>query len=119
MEGVEQAFSSFVPECKLYPNLESALSKKKASDLGISKIALDNYEGKHALRSYTTCSTKRISLCIGPERGWSPRERKILQDYEFPLFHLGPRVLRVETAVVGSLCMLASTYWPKAENSGV
>ena len=119
MEGVEQAFSSSVPECKLYPNLESALSKEKARDLGISNIALDNYEGEQALKSFTPCSTKRICLCIGPERGWSARERKILQDYEFPLFHLGPRVLRVETAVVGSICMLASGYWPEAENSGV
>jgi 16S rRNA (uracil1498-N3)-methyltransferase len=119
VEGVEQAFSSSVPECKLYPNLESALSDEKARDLGISKIALDNYEGEQALKSFTPCSTKRICLCIGPERGWSPRERKILEGYEFPLFHLGPRVLRVETAVVGSICMLASGYWPEAENSGV
>ena len=119
VEGVEQAFSSSVPECKLYPNLESALSVKEARKHGISKIALDNYEGEKPLTYFTTCSTKRISLCIGPERGWSARERKILQDYEFPLFHLGPRVLRVETAVVGSLCMLASGYWPEAENPGV
>ena len=117
--GVEQAFSSSVPECKLYPNLESALSKEKARDLGISKIALDNYEGEQALKSFTPLPTKRICLCVGPERGWSPRERKILDNYEFPLFKLGPRVLRVETAVVGSLCMLASVYWPGAKNSGV
>ena len=119
VEGVEQAFSSSVPECKLYPNLESALSKPKGRELGISKIALDNYEGEQPLKYFTNCCTKRISLCVGPERGWSPRERKILQDYEFPLYHLGPRVLRVETAVVGSLCMLASAYWPEAVNSGV
>ena len=45
---------------------------------------------------------------MGPERGWSDAERQALADAGFTAYHLGDRILRVETAAVaGASLMLA------------
>jgi RsmE family RNA methyltransferase len=41
-------------------------------------------------------------LAIGPERGWSDRERKLLEDSGFLRLSLGERALRTETACVAA-----------------
>jgi len=51
-----------------------------------------------------------VQLAIGPERGWSNKERRFLRDMGFALAHLGQRVLRVETAMVASVGFLATNY---------
>lgn len=45
-------------------------------------------------------------LAIGPEGDFSDRERKLLEDFGFRPLNLGPRVLRVETAIVVGLTLL-------------
>ena len=49
-----------------------------------------------------------IILAIGSERGWSPAERDILRANHFTLAHLGPRVLRAETAVTAAIAIVKS-----------
>ena len=44
-----------------------------------------------------------VTLAIGPEGGWVPFELDLLGDHGFRPWSLGPRVLRVETAVVAAL----------------
>jgi RsmE family RNA methyltransferase len=66
---------------------------------GCSRIALDNYEASHRMAP----APMPLALAFGPERGWSPAERAILREIGFELAHLGPRVLRTETAVVAAL----------------
>ena len=41
----------------------------------------------------------RVLLAIGPEGGWVPFEVQLLETHAFRAFSLGPRILRVETAV--------------------
>jgi len=41
----------------------------------------------------------RSVVAIGPEGGWVPFETDLLEEHGFARFALGPRVLRVETAV--------------------
>ena len=47
-----------------------------------------------------------VELAVGPERGWSPRERELLREAGFRFVHLGERVLRVETAVVAAVSLV-------------
>ena len=45
-------------------------------------------------------------LALGPERGWSARDRDALRSAGFTLVHLGQRVLRLETAVVAATAIV-------------
>ncbi|MCL2127845.1 MAG: RsmE family RNA methyltransferase, partial [Treponema sp.] len=48
-------------------------------------------------------STRRpVILAIGPERGWSDRERDLLEEAGFLRLSLGSRALRTETACVAA-----------------
>ncbi len=49
-----------------------------------------------------------LALAFGPERGWSGPERALLRAAGFELAHLGPRVLRTETAVVAAVSVAKS-----------
>lgn len=42
----------------------------------------------------------RLALLVGPEGGWSPRERALFDRLALPRWSLGERILRVETAAV-------------------
>lgn len=50
-----------------------------------------------------------VTLLIGPEGGWSARERAVFAARRIPTVGLGPHVLRIETAaIVGASGMLLS-----------
>jgi RsmE family RNA methyltransferase len=49
-----------------------------------------------------------IALAIGPERGWAAGDRAALRAHGFTLVHLGPRVLRTETACIAALAVIRS-----------
>ena len=46
------------------------------------------------------------ALAFGPERGWSNAERAALRGAGFSFGHLGPRVLRLETAVTAAVALM-------------
>jgi RsmE family RNA methyltransferase len=43
-----------------------------------------------------------ITVAVGPERGWSGRERELLEKAGFQRLSLGKRALRTETACVAA-----------------
>ena len=47
-------------------------------------------------------------LAIGPERGWSDKERKLFTDKGYRPMLLGSRVLRTETACSAGIAVLLS-----------
>lgn len=73
------------------------------------RLALDVYEAiaplSHLLPN-GTAPGRSLTLGIGPERGWSAAERTLLTDADFLLTHIGPRVLRAETAFVAALTLV-------------
>lgn len=50
--------------------------------------------------------TDRCILAIGPEGGWSPRDREQLLGAGFGGLRLGPRILRTETAGIAAIAAL-------------
>ncbi|MEL8056435.1 MAG: 16S rRNA (uracil(1498)-N(3))-methyltransferase [Pseudomonadota bacterium] len=49
---------------------------------------------------------KAVGLLVGPEGGFSPRERDMLRALDFVIsVTLGPRILRAETAIVSALTL--------------
>ena len=47
-----------------------------------------------------------IVIAIGPEGGWSPRDREQLAAAGFQGLQLGPRILRTETAGLAAIAAL-------------
>jgi 16S rRNA (uracil1498-N3)-methyltransferase len=99
--GAEQAFSTKIPEIQLFKSLEECCHYCVSGE----RIALDNYEADVSLASYTFSHNCCI-LAVGPEKGWSNRERNFLREQGFTLVHLGKRVLRTETACVSGITLV-------------
>lgn len=51
-----------------------------------------------------------VALAVGPEGGWSPRDRECLQAAGFQGLRLGPRVLRTETAGLAAIAALQALH---------
>ena len=104
-KGTEQACSALVPAVVRVASLSEALSLLPAEGW---KVALDPYEATSALGESAPASAREGFLAIGPERGWSEKERALLRAQGFAVQHLGDRILRVEAAcLVGGGLMLA------------
>lgn len=51
-----------------------------------------------------------LTLCIGPEGGWSDRELELATAAGLSLVHLGPRILRTETAAITAVSVAQYVY---------
>jgi len=49
-------------------------------------------------------------LAVGPEGGWSPRDRQLLTALEFMGLRLGPRILRTETAGLAAISVMQMRF---------
>lgn len=94
LDGAMQSGYTAIPETLILPSIDAAIAKDD-SDI---KILLDNVIGAEPLSSMDL-SGKSVTLAIGPERGWSDRERKLLLSAGYKPALLGSRILRTETAV--------------------
>ncbi len=73
------------------------------------KFTLDP-EGEHSLTSVPAPGMGGVSIAIGPEGGWSPRDRDTLRAAGFSGLRLGPRVLRTETAGLAAIAALQARF---------
>jgi 16S rRNA (uracil1498-N3)-methyltransferase len=104
--GAEQAFDTRLPETTHGRPLASVLA---GLDERAVRVALDNYEAPLALGAQPLpASPSAVVLALGPERGWSAAERDLLRSGGFAFAHLGPRVLRAETAAVAAVAIVKS-----------
>lgn len=103
--GAEQSFGTHLPEVSIFPDLQTALSSLPAQG---SRIALDNYEASVSLGKSLPDDTESAVLALGSERGWSPDERESFRKNGWTLAHLGPHVLRAETACTAAVAAAAS-----------
>ena len=96
-EGAQQAFCTGTPMLEHAKDLEEAI---EASEDGV-KVALDLYEATGKLSAQNAPGT----LAIGPEGGWTNRERDVLRASSFKILTMGERVMRVETAVIAAVAI--------------
>ena len=101
--GAAQAFATRIPRVRIFESLDAAVDALRAGDA--EALALDNYEARIRLRDWTPAAG-RTALLVGPERGWSTRERRLMRAAGIALAGLGERVLRTETACVAGLTLL-------------
>lgn len=101
LNGAEQAFCTRIPLVSYHRTFSEIFSELPGDDV---RIALDNYESATPL-SRAACAGPHLTIAVGPERGWSAVERDALRAHNFLFVHLGPRVLRVETACVAALTL--------------
>jgi 16S rRNA (uracil1498-N3)-methyltransferase len=71
------------------------------------RLLLDPQAG-HALDAIDRQPSRELVLAIGPEGGWSPRDRESLRAAGFEGMRLGPRILRTETAGLAAIAVLQS-----------
>ncbi len=108
MQGAEQAFSTHLPEVSHFPSLRAALPDFDKDPFPY-RVGVDNYESTMALSQFHVNDDETLCLlAVGPERGWSQDERNTLRETGFTLAHLGERVLRMETATIAALSIIAA-----------
>jgi 16S rRNA (uracil1498-N3)-methyltransferase len=73
------------------------------------KLTLDP-AGENESRGLQTPASHSIAVAIGPEGGWSPRDRETLRAAGFAGLRLGPRVLRTETAGLAAIAALQARF---------
>lgn len=103
INGAAQAFCTRLPTVTHGGSLETSIATLPA---GASRLALDNYEASAGLADCPLAGVTSVALAFGAERGWSARERDQLRAHGFTLVHLGPRVLRLETACTAAVAVL-------------
>ncbi len=110
LDGAMQSSHAGIPQVFFTNSVDGALNLIK--DIGMkedekcSLIVLDNVVG--AVPLSTSAIKKSAVLAIGPERGWSQRERNLFVANGFAPMLLGSRVLRTETACSAGVAVLLS-----------
>ena len=101
----EQSWRACVPEVASAEPLATALSRLPD---GI-RLTLDP-EAKDVIATLGHPGDRPIVVAIGPEGGWSPRDRSLLSEAGFTGLRLGPRILRTETAGMAAIAALQSKF---------
>ena len=114
LDGTVQAGGTHVPDLYLHENLRECIEwledhACKEHSHHILRLALDNINPKCSLSEALTdlpcmvcekpCSEgKRVFAAIGSERGWTDRERTLLEENGYIRCGMGQRIMRTETA---------------------
>lgn len=91
-----------IPAIGAPQGLAAAASSLPANSL---RLTLDP-DGEHRLSSLSAAPANGVVIAIGPEGGWSPRDRQVLAEAGFQGLQLGPRILRTETAGLAAIAAL-------------
>lgn len=101
--GLEQARDTVLPQVILEPRFKPFV-QDRLPELAANSLKLVAHPG-----DYAACPrelNEPVCLAVGPEGGWIPYEVQLLGEAGFTPIQLGPRILRVETAVTTLLAKL-------------
>ena len=101
----EQSGRARIPELLPARGLGEAAA---ALDADALKLTLDP-QGEHRFETLArpTCD---VVIGIGPEGGWSAKDRELLARHGFTGLRLGPRVLRTETAGLAAIAAMQARF---------
>ncbi len=105
MESVKQCGRRKIPE------ITEPLRFDKFCEVAGEHNLIFNEKGGRTLREISAQLNKldrqldRLALCIAPEGGWSEAEIKMAEANKFLFAHLGPRILRTETAAIAAVAI--------------
>ncbi len=102
----EQSGRARIPELLAPRGLSEAAAELDADAL---KLTLDPL-GEHRFDTLSPMSAAGIVIGIGPEGGWSEKDRMVLRNAGFTGLRLGPRVLRTETAGLAAIAALQAKF---------
>lgn len=105
ISACEQSGRARVPQ--LSAPLALADAARAAAD-SPCRLILDP-QGEQRLRSLAIGGAA-ATIAIGPEGGWSPRDRATLEATGFVGLRLGPRILRTETAGLAAIAALQAHH---------
>lgn len=110
LKGAKQCRRASVPEVLEPMPLAKALDAPFWTEAD-HRLVLDDVAGADPLPKAGEGPAERsIVLAVGPEGGWSDRERKLLAERGALSLALGTRVLRAETAVLAGLAIVQHRF---------
>jgi RsmE family RNA methyltransferase len=120
LQGLEQARDTRLPEVHIRERFRPFVEDELDALFGRESLRLlPHPPARQPLTATGVATAPRVVLAIGPDGGWVPFEADLLEAHGFHPFTLGPRILRVETAVpvlLGQVALLrensASTIGP-------
>ena len=108
-EGTVQAGSTHVPAVFVHTTLVETLKNTVVPEPveGSQLICLDNVNPACALGEINFSSASGVIAAIGSERGWTDKERSLLEQSGFIRCGMGSRIMRTETAatVAGAIIL--------------
>lgn len=112
LDGTVQAGSTHVPELFLHKTLKECIEAVSGDVL----FALDNVNPKsslsQALIDSKVSKEKTVVAAIGSERGWTQKERDLLEESGYIRLGMGNRIMRTETAAtVAGAVILNQMGW--------
>ena len=100
VSACEQSGRARVPEVAAPQPLAQAAALRQGRGFILDPFA------QQALSALQGSELPACTLAIGPEGGWSPRDREQLVAAGFEGLRLGPRILRTETAGIAAIAAL-------------
>lgn len=106
VEAAEQCGGTFVPEVGALTRLEALLADWPADRV----LIFCDEDAAGASDAMASVPDGPAAILIGPEGGFSPKERGRLLDHPAAIrISLGPRILRADTAAVAALTLWQAT----------
>jgi 16S rRNA (uracil1498-N3)-methyltransferase len=99
VDGVVQAGVTAMPQLRLFSGLEDylkELNKRESGEKPLCSVVLDTIREGRTLAEIA--GRYPAAIAVGSERGWSNRERLLLEKNGWISATLGDRILRTETA---------------------
>jgi RsmE family RNA methyltransferase len=107
IEGAVQARDTRLPALAVFSCLAAWLEKVTAANNGSALFAADNDGPQGSFSGLKMVAHEKGTVwAVGPERGWSNRERDQLEQAGFVRLSLGKRALRTETACTAAAILV-------------